>query len=565
MKNPPLPTPSLIPSPADVSWGDDVFLLPAHGITADFGDLARSDRSRLVRVMSFLPPVDAVQPGASADLRFELTTRVVGAEAYELEVSAAGIRISGSTADGLHYGLQSLRQLLPAQAFSRAPLGDVRLRTCTIQDAPALPWRGALLDVARRFFPKRFLLHFVDTLAAHKINRLHLHLTDDQGWRVESHAFPRLNSVGSVRAASQVTHFDEEPETDGTPHGGFYSSSDLAELVSYAADRGIVVIPEIELPGHSGALLASYPEFGPQDESRSVLTHWGISNSLVSPLPEVQEHLRRLLTEVLAVFPSPWIHLGGDETRLGNWERDPAVSEYMRREGIASVGELFNRFMTDLGAWLTTQGRVMVMWDDAFANSPDDAPPAVVTCWRGTDVARQAAERGHDVVLAPVFPTYLDYYQAADEREPLAIGGPITLEDAAGFDPLDARWGDEVRSRVLGMQFQLWTEMMESERHVEYMAWPRACALAEAAWTGRPAASTPGFLDRLADHLPRLAALGIEYRPLDGPHPWQEAGTGRRHHRVGLPIAEIRGALSQAAEDGATAVSLSGERLDGRS
>jgi hexosaminidase len=559
------PAPSLLPAPRTMTWGDCSFPLEADRFTVDFGGLGSADRSRLARLMSFLPPFGCgANAGSDAALTFELTPDAGGPEAYELVVAHSGIRISASTVDGLHYGLQTLRQLLPVQAFTRVPVGDAPVPTCVIRDEPALAWRGAMLDVARHFFPKRFLFSFIDTLAAHKYNRLQLHLTDDQGWRVESRAFPRLNSVGSTRTASQVSHFDEVLETDETPHGGFYTAADLAELVAFASDRGIVIVPEIELPGHSGALLASYPEFGPPGARREVGTEWGISDALVSPLPETQDDIRALLAEILTIFPGRWIHLGGDETRIGTWERIPSVVEYMRREGIASVGALFNRFMTDLGSWLETQGRTMVFWDDAFANSPEDAPPGIVTAWRGTDVARRAAERGHDVVLAPVLATYFDYYQAADEREPLAIGGPITLEDVAAFDPVPAEWDGNARDHLLGTQFQLWTEMMESERQVEYMAWPRGCALAQAAWTGRPAAS-PAFLEVLADHLPRLAALGVEYRPLRGPHPWQEGGRGRRRHRAGIPMARIHEALSQAAEAGVTAVSLSGEPLDGRS
>lgn len=546
--------PSLIPAPSSLIWGDGYFTLRPEAFTVSFGDLGAADAARMSRLLAFLPftrvGADKPDPG----LRIRLVPGM-SPEAYELSVGPEQVRISASTPDGVHYGIQTFRQLLPAAAYTSVGITDeVEVVTCEIQDSPALEWRGALLDVARHFLPKRFVLDFIDVLAVHKYNRLQLHLTDDQGWRVEIRSFPRLCEVGSNRPGSQISHFDEDLVMDETPHGGYYTADDIAEIVRYASDRGITVVPEIELPGHSGALVASYPALGTGGTARSVGTTWGVSDSLVSPLPEVMTQIESILTEVLELFPSRWIHLGGDETLIEVWKNDPAVGRYMNDLGLTSAPQVFSRFMSHLSRWLQEHGRVMISWDDAFANHPQEAADGVVMAWRGTGVAQLAAEEGHDVVLTPVLSTYFDYYQDDDEREPLAIGGPITLKHVMEFDPRPRTWRAELRDRVLGTQFQLWTELIDNERSAQYMTWPRACALAEAAWTGAPADESGDFEPRLAQHLSRLRALGVEFRPLDGPHPWQEGGRGRRRHRQGESLTEIRAAFELAAEQGVTAI-----------
>lgn len=509
---------------------------------------------RIQRLLTFVPWISAGTGDVKGNLHLELTDAISHREGYELTVSEGGILLRASTVDGLAWGVQTFRQLLPDAAFRAAGFVAVRVPVCTIVDEPGLGWRGALLDVARHFFPKRFVLRYIDTLAAHKFNRLQLHLTDDQGWRVEISRFPRLTSVGSSRDATQVTHYDEEPIFDRTPHGGYFSRDDIAEIVSYAADRGITVVPEIELPGHTGAMLAAYPEWGSPVRERSVATTWGIFDSLVSPLPDVEQHLFDLLDEVMELFPSPWIHVGGDESLIEEWERDPRVVQFMKDNDIDGYRALFSRFMTRLSQHIQSRGRRMVTWDDAFASDPSSAAPSVVMAWRGTEVGRKAADRGFEVVLAPVIPTYFDYYQSQDSREPLAIGGPVTIQDVLEFSPLPVDWAEDSRQHVLGTQFQVWTELIRSESYVEYMTWPRACALAEVAWSGAAVEALP-FLNRLSEHMGRLDALGVDYRPLAGPHPWQEAGTGERRHRRSKDMREKAEFLDRAAAEGIIAFS----------
>jgi hexosaminidase len=500
-------------------------------------------------MMGFLVSAVTMPDDVATVVRLELSVEIVEPEGYGLRVEPGLIHLTGGTSEGLGHAIQTLKQLFPSNAFSSVPFVESAIANCVISDQPTLEWRGGMLDVSRHFFPKRSVLRLIDTMAAHKYNRLQLHLTDDQGWRIESLRYPLLTSRGAVRAESQTTHYDDEPAMDGTPHGGFYTQADIKEIVAHAQERGIVIVPEIEFPGHTGALLASYPAWGSPQIAREVGTKWGIFDSLVSPLPEIEEHIKNLLSEVLELFPSPWIHMGGDEGLISRWLEDPPVVQHMRAKGLETSRELFTDFMGRISAWLAENGRTMITWDDAFANDPTGAAPGVVMAWRGTEVARRAADLNFDVVLSPVVPTYFDYYQAEDTREPLAIGGPITLQDVAEFDPLSASWGESALNNVLGTQFQVWTELIPSERHLDYMTWPRACVLAEVAWTGAPV-PTHDLTERLLGHLPRLDAMGVEYRPLDGPRPWQEGGLGSRRHRPSKSMAEKRAALNRAAEDG---------------
>lgn len=543
---------ALLPTPRTVTWGEGALVLDTVSTQVAFRGVEDADKARLHRLLRFLPQLIEVQSEEHAAVTFQ-KDEALGDEEYELIVTSTGVRISASTANGWHYGIQTLKQLMPAEVYRRDAGHDGVVPFCEIRDAPALAWRGALLDVARHFFPKRFVLDLIDSLALHKYNRLQLHLTDDQGWRLPSTRWPRLNTTGATRSATQISHFDEPLVLDDTPHGGFYSFEDLREMISYASDRGITVIPEIELPGHSGALLAAYPQLGLSGMESKVSTIWGVSDSLVSPLPAAEADLLDILAEVLEIFPSAWIHLGGDESRTQLWADSPVVQEFMRASGTTSVRELFSDFMNRLDTWLGGRGRTLVCWDDAFANSAGLSDTAVVTAWRSLDVARNAAANGLNVILSPFHLTYFDYYQEADAREPLAIGGPIRWEDVATFDPLPAHWDVQSRSRVLGGQFQLWTELIDSEQYAEYMIWPRAAVLAQALWTGQPAGSVPALRTMLERHLPRLAAMGTRFRPLDGPHPWQQAGSRTKAFRAGDPIAAIQQGFADAARAGVVA------------
>jgi hexosaminidase len=487
------------------------------------------------------------------------------AEGYQLIIAPGQIRITAGGAAGAFYAAQTLRQLLPDDAWRAAPVpGEAWSVPCAeIEDAPALAWRGAHLDVARHFFPKRELLTLIDSLAALKLNRLHLHLTDDQGWRIESRSYPALHEIGSHRPRTRISLSREQPSTyDETPHGGYYTLADLAELAAYAAQRMMTLVPEIDMPGHATALLAAVPGLGAGAGGPiQVAADWGILPHLMSPLSETARFLEAVFGELLDAIPTRYVHIGGDECVLDSWRADQRIEAYRRDLGLASAQELHARFLRETADLLADRfGARAVVWDEGFASGSGTPrgglrPDTVVMAWRGMDIARRAAEAGHDVIATPVFPTYFDYYQADDYREPVAIGGPIRAEDVAAFSPVPPDWPAAAAERLIGTQFQVWTEYIPDGRALEYMMFPRACALAEVAWTGGPVTWSAGpgapdssgssgssgspLRDRLAAHARRLDAAGVEYRPLDGPRPWQEGGAGPRRHRVGYRVTEV--------------------------
>jgi hexosaminidase len=490
----------------------------------------------------------------------------LSAEGYRLDIGPDGVSIAAGGPAGAFYAAQTFRQLLPDDAWRSAPLGggaaQWHVPAADIEDQPALPWRGAHIDVARHFFTKRELLALIDALSAIKINRLHLHLTDDQGWRVESRRFPVLQEIGSHRARTRISLNREEPQVyEEIPYGGYYTLPDLAEIASFAADRMMTLVPEIDLPGHSAALLAALPELGvgePPPGGYQVSPDWGILPYLISPLPEARAAVTEILAEVVEACAARYVHIGGDECVLDSWEADPRITAYRRERGLATAEDLHAAFLRDIADTLAADfGARALVWDEGFtgtvgrpAGLRDDT---IVMAWRGLPIARDAAVAGHDVVVTPVFPTYFDYYQERGESEPLAIGGPVRIQDVAAFCPVPADWPDEARSRVLGIQFQVWTEYIRDSRALEYMIFPRACALADVAWAGAAVSWQDGAGDlaplqaRVSAHLGRLDAAGLEYRPLSGPRPWQQGGTGPRRHRPGYRIEEVTVHLDQLA------------------
>jgi hexosaminidase len=431
-----------------------------------------------------------------------------------------------------------------------------------ITDAPALAWRGAHLDVARHFFGKREVLTLIDALAALKLNRLHLHLTDDQGWRLESRLHAILHQVGSHRPRTRISLNDEQPPVyEEIAHGGYYTLADLAEIAAFAAQRGMQIVPEIDLPGHCAALLAAMPELGsgtPPPGGYQVLADWGIFPYLLAPLPESMTLLRDVFGELVAATGARFVHIGGDECLLGAWREDPRIDASRRERGLATAEDLHAAFLRDVADMLAEDfGVRAVVWDEGFASAAGDAaaprPDTVVMAWRGMEIAQQAALAGHDVIAAPVFPTYFDYFQERVPQEPVAIGGPVRLEDVAAFAPVPGGWPEQARANLIGAQFQVWTEYIPDARSLEYMIFPRACALAEVAWTGGSAPfaegdrGQPPLRDRIGAHLRRLDAAGIEYRPLSGPRPWQQGGSGPRRHRPGYLVEDVAVHLGQLA------------------
>jgi hexosaminidase len=502
--------------------------------------------------LATIPTVERATPVSSGVVRF---TRVPDLEdAYALEIDDHGIAVVSRDEDGLFAAVATLRQLAGPQAFRRAPVtrGQVAYPQVTVNDSPRFEWRGVHLDVARHFMPKDGVLRFIDLAASHKLNVVHLHLTDDQGWRVEIKAFPELTRVGAWRAESGLGAWRHN-RFDGQPHGGFYTQDDLREIVAFAKDRGITIMPEIDVPGHSQAAIAAYPHLGcatASDEPPVVRTTWGISTQVLNPNRDTVDFFKTVFDEVMDVFDTPYIGLGGDEVPPLLWREDPQIVAFASELGLESVDELHGWFLGQLGDFIVSKGRRPVVWDEGI--SPYLSTEAIVTTWRGYQSGAQALALGYDIVLAPEQNLYLDHRAADGEQEPVPVGFVRTLNDVLAFEPdklphlgtqpstqseFEAQ-GDRIvanqahesgeepprtarESRLLGVQAQLWTEHLNTPRRVDYAAYPRLSAFAEVAWSPRVdrTAGTDAaieFVERLsAHHLPRLDAAGVEYRPLD--------------------------------------------------
>jgi hexosaminidase len=452
-------------------------------------------------------------------IRLDSTLTSLGAEGYRLEAGPSGVAIRAFRPAGAFYAIQTLRQLLPAAIFRQA---KVRAATWTIpavsiEDYPRFGWRGMHLDVARHFMPKEFVKKFVDLLALHKFNRLQWHLTDDQGWRIAIRQYPRLTEVGAWRRQTLIGRPDRDSTQwrfDGQPHGGFYTQEDIAEMVAYAQARFVTLVPEIEMPGHSQAAIAAYPELGNTRDTLPVWTSWGVDQNIVNPGDETLRFEQRVLTEVLALFPGRWIHIGGDEAPKAQWKASPLAQARIKELGLKDEDELQSWFTRQMDAFLSAHGRTLVGWDEILEGGL--APNAVVMSWRGIDGGIAAARAGHDVVMAPGSHTYFDHYQSADSAsEPLAIRGAVVpLDTVYAYEPVPTALTPDEARHVLGAQGQLWSEYIPDAKRAEYMGFPRACALAEVLWTPREEKDYADFLRRLVPHLDRLAVLDVNYHRL---------------------------------------------------
>ncbi|MFI8944958.1 beta-N-acetylhexosaminidase [Streptomyces sp. NPDC053750] len=471
----------------------------------------------------------ALAPGAGGDdvIRLSLDG-ALGAEGYRLDVTPTGVHLAGGGPAGLFWGAQTLRQLLGPEAFRRAPLPGTRWRLPLgrVQDAPRFRWRGLMLDVARHFMPKEGVLRYLDLMAAHKLNVLHFHLTDDQGWRVEIKRHPKLTETGSWRARTKYGH-RASPLWEDKPHGGYYTQDDIREIVAYAAERHITVVPEIDVPGHSQAAIAAYPELGNTDvvdtASLTVWDTWGVSENVLAPTDNTLRFYEGVFEELLGLFPSEFIHIGGDECPKEQWRRSATVQARIKELALADEDELQSWFVQHFDTWLAARGRRLIGWDEILEGGL--AKGAAVSSWRGYAGGVAAARAGHDVVMCPEQQVYLDHRQHGGEDEPVPIGFVRTLEDVYRFEPVPAELTPEESAHVLGTQANVWTEVMENQARVDYQTFPRLAAFAEVAWSALPAPAErdfAGFERRMAAHYRRLDALGVAYRPPGGPLPWQQ-------------------------------------------
>ncbi|WP_328725396.1 beta-N-acetylhexosaminidase [Streptomyces sp. NBC_00259] len=457
----------------------------------------------------------------------------LGPEGYRLGVDGNGVTVHGGGAAGVFRGVQTLRQLLGPDAFRRAPVAAGRrwvVPGTFVEDAPRFRWRGLMLDVARHFLPKDDVLRYLDLLAAHKLNVFHFHLTDDQGWRVEIKRSPRLTEVGAWRSRTRWGHRASD-RWDENPHGGYYTQDDIREIVAYAAERHISVVPEIDIPGHSQAAIAAYPELGNTDvvdtTALSVWDDWGINPNVLAPTDAVLRFYEGVFEEILDLFPatvSPFVHIGGDECLKDQWKVSPTAQARIEELGLADEDELQSWFIRHFDSWLSARGRRLIGWDEILEGGLADG--AAVSSWRGYAGGIAAARAGHDVVMCPEQQVYLDHRQAPGEDEPMPIGYVRTLEDVYRFEPVPPELaGTPEAAHVLGTQANVWTEVMQDRSRVDYQTFPRLAAFAEVAWSALPAPADRDVADferRMSAHYRRLDALGVGYRPPGGPLPWQK-------------------------------------------
>ena len=484
---------AIVPYPNHLETGRGTYRVTDRPVTCDSRTDERTQRAvvgfaaRLATVTGGTNPVTVADEVPASGIRF-ITDESLPAEGYELNVDGEGIEVRASQFPGFLYALQSLEQLLPAAVYGTEPAPDAawEVPCVKIADAPRFAYRGMHLDVARHFFSVDEVKRYIDVMAIHKLNTLHWHLTDDQGWRIEIKRYPELTAVGSIRKATVVRK--EWGTYDGTPYGGFYTQDEIRDVVKYAADRGVTVIPEIDLPGHMLAALTAYPELGCTGGPYEVWGRWGVADDVLCPGREKTfEFLEGVLTEVMELFPSEYIHIGGDECPKVRWEKCPRCQAKIRQLGLKDDGEhtaehYLQSYVTDrIGKFLAQHGRRIIGWDEILeGRAPSDA---VVMSWRGSEGGIAAAKLGHDVIMTPNSHFYFDYYQSLDtDAEPFGIGGYIPMEQVYSYDPAFPELTPEQQKHILGVQANLWTEYVLSDEHLEYMLLPRLAALSEVQW-----------------------------------------------------------------------------------
>ena len=484
---------AIVPYPNHLETGRGTYRVTDRPVTCDSRTDERTQRAvvgfaaRLATVTGGTNPVTVADEVPASGIRF-VTDESLPAEGYELNVDGEGIEVRASQFPGFLYALQSLEQLLPAAVYGTEPAPDAawEVPCVKIADAPRFAYRGMHLDVARHFFSVDEVKRYIDVMAIHTLNTLHWHLTDDQGWRIEIKRYPELTAVGSIRKATVVRK--EWGTYDGTPYGGFYTQDEIRDVVKYAADRGVTVIPEIDLPGHMLAALTAYPELGCTGGPYEVWGRWGVADDVLCPGREKTfEFLEGVLTEVMELFPSEYIHIGGDECPKVRWEKCPRCQAKIRQLGLKDDGEhtaehYLQSYVTDrIGKFLAQHGRRIIGWDEILeGRAPSDA---VVMSWRGSEGGIAAAKLGHDVIMTPNSHFYFDYYQSLDtDAEPFGIGGYIPMEQVYSYDPAFPELTPEQQKHILGVQANLWTEYVLSDEHLEYMLLPRLAALSEVQW-----------------------------------------------------------------------------------
>lgn len=508
---------ALVPKPVHLEERSGSYIIPAkptiavQSTNADVRRIAQMLADQLARSTGSTPTVTTGKTSKGISFVSAKGPKL-GAEGYTLTVSPSQIVITAEQPKGFFYGVQSLMQLMPAAVFSPTKVSGVTwsVPACMIEDQPRYGYRGSMLDVGRHFYPVSFIKKYIDLLAVHKMNVFHWHLTEDQGWRIEIKKYPKLTESASIRPRTMAGHYTDNTYSD-KPYGGFYTQDDVREVVKYAQERYITVIPEIEMPGHSVAVLSVYPELGSNpDRMLPVSGTWGVHEQVLFPREETFTFLENVLTEVMELFPSQYIHIGGDECPKIEWKQSKFCQDLMKQKGLKDEHELQSYFIQRIDKFVTSKGRRIIGWDEILEGGL--SPNATVMSWRGIDGGIAAARQNHDVIMSPTTYCYLDYYQADPKTQPVTIGGLLPLEKVYSFNPSvsDSLTAEQAK-HILGVQANIWSEYMPTTHYVEYMTYPRILAIAETAWTPRDDKNIDNFKQRLEVHKKRLDYLNVNY------------------------------------------------------
>lgn len=514
--------PDIIPEPVSMIMKDGNF--PINRATVILADTSEAGIGNVVHQLK-----EKVDSATGYDLSIQKrntsdTTRFIALnidadtssygnkEGYSLSVSKERIALQAPTPNGLFYGVQTLFQLLSPQIYQTdytlVPQNTKwDIPAVEIRDYPRFKYRGMHLDVARHFFPVKFVKRYIDLMAMHKMNRFHWHLTDDQGWRIQIKQYPKLTGIGAWRDSTLVGHYGS-----GIYHhqryGGYYTQDEIREIVQYAKKRYITIVPEIEMPGHASAAIASYPVLGCSNvKHHQVQPTWGVFKDIYCPSEQTFSFLENVLTEVMNLFPGKYIHIGGDEAPKDAWKNSALAQQVIEREKLKDEQELQSYFIRRIEKFLNAHGREIIGWDEILEGGL--APNATVMSWRGTEGGIEAARQHHNVIMTPGGYCYLDHYQANPETEPLAIGGFTSLKKVYSYEPVPDQLNEEQSKYILGAQGNVWTEYIDSGDKVEYMAYPRAAALSEVDWSPKAKRNWTGFWRRLQTEFKRYDILGV--------------------------------------------------------
>jgi hexosaminidase len=526
------PVPSIVPAPVNIQTGKGVFkLLPSVAVSCPVNNpearkIAELLAARVGAVSGFTVPVrEGIMTASLGNIVLNLNPKAdnnIGNEGYQLKLDPTLISISANTPAGLFYGVQTLLQILPDAQARGQENKEIMLPELLITDFPRFAWRGLMFDVSRHFFTKDEVKRYIDDMVKYKFNLLHMHLTDDQGWRIEIKSLPRLTEVGAwnVKKTGRFGYFSKPDSSEPRNYGGFYTQDDIRELVQYAKDRYMNILPEIDIPGHSLAALAAYPDLSGtagtyQVNSGEKFMEWpatghfyGLIDNTLNPAKEnVYVFLDKVFTEVAAIFPFEYIHMGGDETARNFWEKSEDIKKLMAREKLKNLDEVQSYFVKRVSKIVTSKGKKLIGWDEILEGGLVQG--AAVMSWRGMKGGEAAAKLGHEVVMSPTTFAYLDYMQGDKVMEPL-IYASLRMNKAYTFEPVPEGVNPAL---IKGGQANLWTEQVYNLRQAQYMTWPRGMAIAEVVWSPKSKRNWNDFINRVEGQLPRLDAAGTKYAP----------------------------------------------------